>query len=172
MPTSDGVQRIPGYCALCTSSCGCISVVENGSLVAVKVDPAHPSGKALCGNGRAAPELVHHEERLLHPLRRVSPKGDPEPRWERITWDEALDETAEALGRLAAERGTTRPAGALRSDDRQLPRRQIDAEAHWAVRSLGRGWRAHRRPAFDLYAERCRAFTPERVEAITWVPAE
>ena len=28
------------------------------------------------------------------------------------------------------------------------------------------------RPAFDLYAERCRAFTPERVEAMTWIPAD
>jgi anaerobic selenocysteine-containing dehydrogenase len=28
------------------------------------------------------------------------------------------------------------------------------------------------RPAFELYAERCRSFTPERVEAITWIPAE
>ena len=102
MAESDSVQRIPGYCALCTSSCGCISVVEAGRLIAVEPDPSHPTGKALCGKGRAAPELVHHEERLLHPLRRVSPKGDLDPQWERISWDEALDSTAEALTRLAA----------------------------------------------------------------------
>ena len=105
MAESDSVQRIPGYCALCTSSCGCISVVEAGRLIAVEPDPSHPTGKALCGKGRAAPELVHHEERLLHPLRRVSPKGDPDPQWERISWDEALDSTAEALTRLAASDG-------------------------------------------------------------------
>ena len=53
---ADGkIQRIPGYCALCTSSCGCISVVEDGRLVAVEPDPSHPTGKALCGKGRAAP---------------------------------------------------------------------------------------------------------------------
>ncbi|MFP6830140.1 MAG: hypothetical protein VCC36_14110, partial [Gammaproteobacteria bacterium] len=97
----DGVQRLPGYCALCTSSCGCIPVVEDGRLIAVEPDPSHPTGKALCGKGRAAPELVHHEEHLLHPLRRVSSKGEPEPRWERISWDEALDSTADALRWLA-----------------------------------------------------------------------
>ena len=97
-------QRIPGYCALCTSVCGCISVVEDGRLVAVEPDPAHPTGKALCGKGRAAPELVHHDERLLHPLRRVSPKDAP-AEWQRIGWDEALDETARQLKRLAAEHG-------------------------------------------------------------------
>ena len=32
MAESDSAQRIPGYCALCTSSCGCISVVEAGRL--------------------------------------------------------------------------------------------------------------------------------------------
>jgi len=34
--------------------------------------------------GRAAPELVHHPERLLHPLRRTTPKGSVEPGWQRI----------------------------------------------------------------------------------------
>ena len=104
MAAAKNAERIPGYCALCTSSCGCISVVEDGRLVAVEPDPSHPTGKALCGKGRAAPELVYHEDRLLHPLRRVSPKDAP-AEWERIGWDEALDETAGQLKRLAAEHG-------------------------------------------------------------------
>ncbi len=106
MAKSDSVQRIPGYCALCISSCGCISVVEDGRLVALEPDPSHPTGKALCSKGRAAPELVHHEGRLLYPLRRVSPKGDPEPKWQRISWDEALATTARELKRLADEQGS------------------------------------------------------------------
>ena len=104
MATEKTIERIPGFCALCTSVCGCISVVEDGRLVAVEPDPAHPTGKALCGKGRAAPELVYHEDRVLHPLRRVSPKDAPGV-WERIGWDEALDETARHLKRLAAESG-------------------------------------------------------------------
>ena len=106
MATEKAAQRIPGYCALCWSSCGCISVVEDGRLVAVEPDPSHPTGKALCAKGRAAPELVHHEERLLHPVKRTRPKGDPDPGWKRIGWDEALDATAEALKRLASESGS------------------------------------------------------------------
>ncbi len=72
---SGGVQRIPGYCALCVSSCGCISVVKEGRLVAIEPDPSHSIGKALCGRGRAAPELAHHEERLLYPFRLAMPDG-------------------------------------------------------------------------------------------------
>ena len=99
-------RRIPGYCALCWSSCGCISVVEDDRLVAVEPDPSHPTGKALCSKGRAAPELVHHKERLLHPLKRTRPKGDADPGWQRIGWNEALYTTATALNRLAGESGS------------------------------------------------------------------
>jgi anaerobic selenocysteine-containing dehydrogenase len=105
MSAHDATQRIHGYCALCRSRCGCISVVEEGRLVAVEPDPSHPTGQALCAKGRAAPELVYHPERLLYPMRRTRPKGDPDPGWQRISWDEALDLTATTLRRLAETHG-------------------------------------------------------------------
>ncbi len=98
-------ERIHGFCALCWSRCGCISTVEDGRLVAVEPDPAHPTGKALCAKGRAAPELVHHPERLLHPMKRTQPKGAADPGWQRIGWDEALDTIADTLTRLAKDSG-------------------------------------------------------------------
>jgi anaerobic selenocysteine-containing dehydrogenase len=97
--------RIPGYCALCVSRCGSIAVVENGRFVALEPDPSHPTGKALCAKGRAAPELVYHSDRLLYPLKRTRPKGDPDPGWQRISWDEALDLTAAKLHQLAEAYG-------------------------------------------------------------------
>jgi anaerobic selenocysteine-containing dehydrogenase len=72
-------QRIPAFCALCVSRCGCEAVVEDGRLVAIEPDPSHPSGRSLCAKGRASPELVYAEDRLLYPLRRTRPKGDPDP---------------------------------------------------------------------------------------------
>jgi anaerobic selenocysteine-containing dehydrogenase len=97
--------RIPGYCALCVSRCGSVAVVENGRFVALEPDLSHPTGKALCAKGRAAPELVYHADRLLYPLKRTRPKGDPDPGWQRISWDEALDLTTANLRRIAAEHG-------------------------------------------------------------------
>jgi anaerobic selenocysteine-containing dehydrogenase len=94
-------ERIPGYCSLCISRCGSIAVVEDGRFVALEPDPAHPTGRALCAKGRAAPELVYHPDRLLHPLKRTRPKGDPDPGWERIGWDEALETTAARLQAIA-----------------------------------------------------------------------
>lgn len=98
-------ERIPGYCALCVSRCGSIAVVENGRFIALEPDPSHPTGKALCAKGRAAPELVYHADRLLYPLKRTRPKGDQDPGWQRISWDEALDLTATRLRRIAEEYG-------------------------------------------------------------------
>ena len=98
-------QRIPCYCAMCVSRCGSTAVVENGRFIALEPLPSHPTGKALCAKGRAAPELVYHPDRLLYPLKRTRPKGDPDPGWQRISWDEALDLTAARLRAIAEENG-------------------------------------------------------------------
>ena len=105
MPEGGSIRRVPGYCALCRSRCGCISVVEDGRLVAVESDPSHPTGGALCAKGRAAPDLVYSPERLLYPLKRTRPKGDADPGWQRIGWEEALVVTARELRRLSQESG-------------------------------------------------------------------
>ena len=70
------VEQIRGYCALCISRCGSIATVQDGRFVELDADPDHPTGKAFCIKGRAAPELVYHPERLLYPMRRTRPKGD------------------------------------------------------------------------------------------------
>src|SRR5215468_7608542 len=116
-------RRIPAFCPLCVSRCGCEAVVEDGRLIGIEPDPSHPTGRALCAKGRASPELVEATDRLLYPMRRTRPKGDPDPGWRRITWDEALDETATAMRRIAAESGpeavafaVTTPSGTAISD--------------------------------------------------------
>ena len=110
--------------ALCIARCGTVAVVEDGRFTRLEPDPAHPTGQALCAKGRAAPELVYHPERLTHPLRRTRPKGDPDPGWERISWDEALDLTAAAMRRIAerarAGSGLLQPVLALHHGDRRL----------------------------------------------------
>jgi anaerobic selenocysteine-containing dehydrogenase len=102
---SVATERIPGFCALCVSRCGSVAVVENGRFVSLEPDPSHPTGKALCAKGRAAPELVYHQDRLLYPLKRTRPKGDADPGWQRISWDEALDLTAAKLRQTASQYG-------------------------------------------------------------------
>ena len=74
--------------------------VEDGRAVRVAGDPDHPfTNGFLCTKVNRYVERTYHRDRLLHPMRRVGPKGRGE--FERISWDEALDEIA---GRLDAVR--------------------------------------------------------------------
>jgi anaerobic selenocysteine-containing dehydrogenase len=92
---------VRGYCALCTAHCATIARVENNRVVRLDPDHEHPNGGVICVKGKAAPELVYHPDRLNYPLKRTRPKGDPDPGWLRVTWDEALDDIA---GKLVAVR--------------------------------------------------------------------
>lgn len=98
-------EQVPSFCALCISRCGAIATIEHGRFVALEADPSHPTGRALCIKGKVAPELVYHPDRLLHPMKRTTPKDVAEPGWQRISWDEALDTVAARLGALAEAHG-------------------------------------------------------------------
>jgi anaerobic selenocysteine-containing dehydrogenase len=86
----------------CPDTCSMLVSVKDGIAIKVHGNPAHPNtGGALCTKVSRYPERTYHAERLLHPLRRVSAKHEP-PRFERITWDAALDEIASRLKAIAA----------------------------------------------------------------------
>jgi anaerobic selenocysteine-containing dehydrogenase len=121
---SDPEVRRPGFCALCKSRCGAIFVTRGDRFIRQLPNPSHPTGKALCVKGRAAAEMIYNPQRQLHPLKRTRPKGDADPGWQRISWDEALDRTADALGRIRTEHGPeavafgwTTPSGTPIADD-------------------------------------------------------
>lgn len=115
--------RIAAFCTQCRSRCGCTAVVAAGRLLRIEPLPAHPSGAALCPKGLAAPELVHHPDRLTRPLRRTAPKGAADPGWQAISWAQALDEVAGHMGRIRDDHGAeqvafsvTTPSGTHISD--------------------------------------------------------
>ena len=98
-------SEVSTFCPLCVSRCGAKATVTDGVFVALHPDPSHPTGQALCVKGKAAPEIVYHRERLLHPLKRTNGKGAADPGWQRISWDEALDTVATRLRAIAREHG-------------------------------------------------------------------
>jgi anaerobic selenocysteine-containing dehydrogenase len=98
-------DQVATFCPMCVSRCGATATVVGGRLTAIGPDPAHPTGRAVCVKGKAAPRVLEHPDRLLHPLRRTHPKGAPDPGWEQISWDEALDTIASRLGQIADESG-------------------------------------------------------------------
>ena len=106
MARDEPTRKVATFCPLCVSRCGATATVSNGEFVALQPAPEHPTGQALCVKGKAAPEMLNHPERLLHPLRRTNPKGAADPGWQRITWDEALDAVATQLTAIARHHGS------------------------------------------------------------------
>jgi anaerobic dimethyl sulfoxide reductase subunit A len=113
------VAPLPGE-TIVTSTCGhncggrCVvnAHVRDNTIVKISTDPRKwtPEMPPLhaCVRGFGQVERMNHPDRVLHPLRRKGPRGAGE--WERISWDEALDETARQLTRV---RETYGPAAVL-----------------------------------------------------------
>ncbi len=98
-------STVRGYCALCTAHCATIATVTDGKVVRLDADFDHPNGGVLCIKGKAAPELVYHPDRLNYPLKRTRPKDDPDPGWQRVSWNEALDDIANRFMAIRASHG-------------------------------------------------------------------
>jgi len=85
----------------CPDTCALLVTVEDGVATEVKGDPDHPTtAGVLCTKVSRYTERTYSPDRLLYPMRRVGRKG--EGKFERISWDEALDEIAARLKPLAA----------------------------------------------------------------------
>ena len=86
-------KRVRTVCQACHCECGVIAHVRDGKVTRVEGDPEHPMNKGfICVKGKAEPQRTYHPERLKYPLKRVGDRG--EGKWERISWDTALDEIA------------------------------------------------------------------------------
>ena len=81
------------YCRVCEPLCGMIATVDDGELVKVRPDPDHPlSAGFACPKGIAMAEVQNDPDRVLFPQRRR-----PDGSFERVTWDEALDDIGSRL---------------------------------------------------------------------------
>ena len=86
----------------CWDSCGFKVTVEDGKVVKVEGDEDHPITKGkICGRGRMLEKRVNSGERLLYPLKKVA--GE----FERISWEQALDEISEKLREYKRQYGST-----------------------------------------------------------------
>ncbi|NOY53404.1 MAG: molybdopterin oxidoreductase family protein [Deltaproteobacteria bacterium] len=75
----------------CPDTCGLIVNIEQGRVVSLAGNPAHPYTQGyICGKMRRYPEKIYSPGRIMTPLRRTGPKGSGT--FEPISWDDALDE--------------------------------------------------------------------------------
>ncbi len=87
-------------CGMCLNACGLVARVENG--VITKLDPNQKFLKSrgmLCARGNAGIQQLYDPDRLKYPLLRKGERG--EGKWERISWDQALDLAAAKMTEIA-----------------------------------------------------------------------
>ena len=103
----------------CPDACGVLITVEDGRATKIQGDPQHPVTRGfLCAKVAKYLDRVYSPDRVLFPMRRISPKGvaagatnasqgaRSTSAWRRITWDEALDEIASRFRKVISEFGS------------------------------------------------------------------
>jgi anaerobic selenocysteine-containing dehydrogenase len=100
----------------CPDACGVLITVEDGRATKIQGDPGHPVTQGfLCAKVAKYLDRVYSPDRVLYPMRRIAAKGSAgnavedvraTPTWQRISWDEALDEIASRFRRIIAEFGS------------------------------------------------------------------
>ncbi|MBT5373444.1 MAG: molybdopterin oxidoreductase family protein [Rhodospirillaceae bacterium] len=75
----------------CPDTCSMVFDIKDGKVAGVSGNKEHPMTRGgLCVKLKDYEKRHYHPDRLLHPMRRTGPKGSGQ--FERISWDEALDE--------------------------------------------------------------------------------
>ena len=98
------MEKIRTICQSCHCQCGVIVHIEDGRVAKVTGDPHHPMNRGfICVKGKAQPELLYHPDRLKYPQRRVGERGGA--KWERTSWDEALNDIAARLSEIKEKYG-------------------------------------------------------------------
>jgi len=106
--SGDNVKVVRTVCLGCHSACGLQVKVVDGVVAKVSGNPYHPntmephlpydtdpkaaekSEGTACAKAGALIQTLYNPDRLLHPLKRVGPRGSG--KWKTITWEQAYDD--------------------------------------------------------------------------------
>lgn len=102
-----GTEKKRANCHYCGYLCGFIAGVEDGRIVSLDPDTTrYPYDEKIfagCPRWKMNLETMDSPRRINYPLKRTGERGAGE--WERISWDNALDEIAEKLDDLREKYG-------------------------------------------------------------------
>lgn len=116
-------------CLRCHQKCHLTGQVSDGKLVGIE--------GADCIKGRTIPDLVYHPDRVLYPQKRVGEKGSG--KWERISWDQAIEEIAAKMNEVIDEYGSETVFLSTGSGQKQIGNQACEigkkffdtAQTHW-----------------------------------------
>lgn len=109
-PATDGEKVVPTFCELCFWKCGVLAHVKDGKVTKLAGNPEHPLSRGhLCPRGTGGTGLLYDPDRLKKPLLRKRGKRG-EQSFEEVSWETALDFTAEKLLKIRKECGPDKVA--------------------------------------------------------------
>ena len=97
-------QIIPTICFNCEAACGLLGFVdkETSRIRRFEGNPEHPGSRGRnCAKGPATLNQITDPERIRYPLKRLGKRG--EGKWQRVSWDEVLDDIAGRVRRALQE---------------------------------------------------------------------
>ena len=97
-------RLIPTICFNCEAACGLLAYVDKttGRIQKFEGNPVHPGSRGRnCAKGPATLNQIDDPERIRYPMRRTGKRGGGQ--WERVSWDEALDDIAGRIRKALVE---------------------------------------------------------------------
>ncbi len=95
-----GSKQVKTVCAYCSVGCGIIAELQNGVWVRQEMDNTHPINRGgLCCKGASVRDAAISNKRLKSPMKLVNGK------WQKVSWETALDEIANKLLSIREESG-------------------------------------------------------------------
>ncbi len=94
------------YCDMCNQvpKCGIKAYVRDGVITRLESRTNYPNDP-ICAKGMSLLQEEYHPSRLLYPMKRTTPKSTDDPKWTRISWDEAYETIAKKLNEIKARDG-------------------------------------------------------------------
>lgn len=115
---------IPSVCLQCQAGCGLLGIVVDDELIGISGNPRYPNNKGgVCARAVAGINLVCDPERIFYPLKRKKERGGN--KWERISWQEAINEISSRLAELVAKGQTDRFVLQTGADDGYTPDKNL-----------------------------------------------
>ena len=100
----DTQTAVGGVCEMCFWRCQLVGKVRDGRLIKLEGNPKSiDNGVSICARGNAGVKMLYDPDRLKYPLKNVGKRGAP--KWQRISWEEAIDTCGGKLKEIAEKHG-------------------------------------------------------------------
>ena len=96
----EGSKKVRTICSICSAGCGIEAEVKDGVWVRQDMAMFHPiSQGSHCSKGIDQIDLTKSKQRIKFPMKKVNGK------WERISWEQAVNEIGDKMLQIRKEDG-------------------------------------------------------------------